>query len=286
MFILREGFLQRELWESFFRGVDPDRYRCFHYSIEGSDAPAVESLLTFANTLNPQYGHVSYVATVLKMLALGLQDPENGKFILLSESCIPLVRFETIFDQVMHDDRTYLYHFQVGSGGEQLITDYPDEETGRDPEKTRLFLDFFGPDAIPWVDGRYREIRDTTGLDRQRFHKFGAQGICFHRDFAQFLIDTKDDLANFEDVRFVEEYYYLCPLKRRDIPFDRYVHRKNLMSVDWYGSRPKTYHELSAELVDQMRGWDFCFLRKVAGDCRIDEDLRAHILEEDRFSRT
>lgn len=284
MFIVREGFLQQRLWEAFFRDADPDRYECLYYPINGIDDPNIGNLVRFANTLNPQYGHVSYVETVLMMLEHGLGDPLSYKFILLSESCIPLVSFDTIFDRVMQDDKTYLYHFQVGTGEEASITketrtEYTDVEAASQTEKSSLFLHFFSGYAIGWVNGRYGKISDKDGVERKRFHKFSAQGICFQREFVGFLLETKADLANYEDVQFIEEHYYLCPLNKRNIPFDKYVRRENLMSVSWWGCRPKVYSELSPDLIDRMRGWGYCFLRKVAHDCRIDDELVDHILE-------
>lgn len=283
MFIVREGFLQQRLWEAFFRDADPALYDCFYYSIDSVDEPNVRNLVRFPNTLNPQYGHVTYVETVLMMLEHGLREPRNEKFILLSESCIPLESFDRIFHRVMQDDKTYLYHFQVGGGDKaskagETKPEYLETEAVAQPERSGLFRHFFGRGAIRWVSDRFNEIRDKSGIERKRFHKFVAQGICFQRAFAEFLVETKADLANYADVRFIEEYYYLCPLNKRKIPFDRYVRKENLMSASWWNYRPKVYSELSPDLIDRMRAWEYCFLRKVAQDCHIDDELMAHIL--------
>ena len=287
LFIVREDLVQKRLWEEFFQDADPERYECLYYSISGDSHPNIENLVGFPNTLNPQYGHFSYVQVVLMLLAYGVRNPRNYKFILLSESCIPLTSFQTVFNQVMSDDKSYLYHFQVGTGEEREITDYtpmeyPDEETSRDPELSSMFWYFFGPTSIGSTSFRYDQITDRNGIDRRKFHKFLAQGICFQRAFVEFLIETKGDLDSYQNVQFIEEHYYLCPLNKRKIPFSSYILKKCLMAVTWEGCRPKQYTSstpVTQELVDRMRGWEFCFMRKVDGSCPMNDYLISYILE-------
>ena len=59
MFVVREGFLLQRLWEEFFRDADHDRCNFFYFSINAVDEPNVNNPVRFANTLNPQYGHVT-----------------------------------------------------------------------------------------------------------------------------------------------------------------------------------------------------------------------------------
>lgn len=288
MFIVREGLLQPRLWEAFFGDADPDRYDCYYLSIKGPikgcPEPDIANLVPISPAEEPRYAHVSYVEAVLTMLARGMEDPRAYKFILLSESCIPLVSFDTLYDRVMGDEMSYLYHFRMDGEEEEGVAaqareGYPDAQSAARPGKVELFAHFFGPNTVYWVDRRYAEIRDTTGLRRERFHKYPAQGVCFQRAFAEFLLATREDLENFTGVRSIEEFYYLCPLNKRGIPFERHVRRENLMSFSWWGCRPKEYTELTPALVDRMRGWDYCFMRKVAARCVIDEPLIDHILE-------
>lgn len=283
LFIVREGFRQRRLWEAFFDQADPALHACYYLSIRGGDDPDIANLVTFPSALKPQYAHFTYVEAVLSMLQRGLEDPLGYKFILLSESCIPLVDFATLYRRVMGDEMSYLYHFRMDGEWEEGVapearTVYPDPESAAQPGKAELFAHFFGPATVRWVDRRYDEIKDKRGIRRALFHKFPAQGICFQRAFADFLVATREDLENFTEVRSVEELYYLCPLNKRGIPFDRHVRRESLISFSWWGSRPKEYSELTPEIIDRMRGWGYCFLRKVAPDCVVDDVLIDYLL--------
>lgn len=284
MFIVREGFLQPRLWESFFRLADPERYQCFFYSLDDSYIPKVSNLVQFPNTINPKRGDATYINTVLMMLEHGLGESQNYKFILLSESCIPLIGFDAVYDHVMADDKSYLYHFQVGTGNEEEIngqtkTQYLETEAVTNPVKSKWFTHFFGPRSIRWVNGRFNAIRNKDGIDRELFHKFPAQGICFERELAKFLVETKSDLANYQDVGFLDEYYYLCPLNKRNVPFEHYVRKRNLIAVYWLGSRPQVHSEISIELINRLRRWQYCFLRKISSNCLIDDELTSYILK-------
>jgi hypothetical protein len=291
LFIARKDINQQRLWERFFAGADRNRYACFLYSISETEAPGIPRLTHFGNSQDPQYGHHSYVRTVLMLLRQGLKDPRNQKFILLSESCIPLNGFESIYRELMNEPRSQIYHFTVGNGNEKDIspdtpTQFMNEVASGDDDIRQMFQGFYGPRAINHMNLRYGAIRDKSHVTRQAFPKFQAQGITFSRDFARFLLQTQGDLDEFEDVRFIEEHYYLCPLLRRGIPFERYISKKNLMSVVWRGAKPREYRKrsemdtLTPELVDLVRSKGLCFLRKLPDCYPIDDVLSAHILGE------
>lgn len=59
VFIVREGIVQRRLWEGFSADADPERFACLYLSIRGDAGPGIRNLVEFHSSVRPQLGHVT-----------------------------------------------------------------------------------------------------------------------------------------------------------------------------------------------------------------------------------
>uniref|UniRef100_A0A2N9IP17 Uncharacterized protein n=1 Tax=Fagus sylvatica TaxID=28930 RepID=A0A2N9IP17_FAGSY len=58
------------------------------------------------------WGKISMVDAERRLLANALQDLDNQHFVLLSDSCVPLYRFQYIYDYLMHTNISFVDCFQ------------------------------------------------------------------------------------------------------------------------------------------------------------------------------
>jgi len=87
------------LWYQYLKNIDRDKYNIYiHYK---HDIPLLYfnkyKLLT---TIPTQYGGISIVMAQLLLLQEALKDKDNQHFIWLSQACVPLKSFDTIYNSL------------------------------------------------------------------------------------------------------------------------------------------------------------------------------------------
>ena len=55
-----------------------------------------------------EWGKFSLVEAELRLTANALLDPSNQRFVLLSESCIPLFNFSTVYSYLLNSTQTFV----------------------------------------------------------------------------------------------------------------------------------------------------------------------------------
>lgn len=121
MFLVKGSLPLAPLWEEFFK-----RHKGF-YSIYVHSDPSFNSSMEMENGVfhgrripsqEVQWGRFSMVEAELRLLANALLDVSNQRFILLSESCIPLFNFTTIYSYLINSTQTYIESYDdVGPTG-------------------------------------------------------------------------------------------------------------------------------------------------------------------------
>ncbi|KAH6810089.1 core-2/I-branching beta-1 [Perilla frutescens var. frutescens] len=113
MFLTRGRLPLAPLWEMFFKGNEGLLSIYLHTLPEFAYEPSNSS--AFYNRRIPsklvQWGKPSMIDAEKRLLANALLDFSNERFILLSESCIPLFNFSTIYDYLTNSDRSFLSAF-------------------------------------------------------------------------------------------------------------------------------------------------------------------------------
>uniref|UniRef100_A0A0D9XI27 Uncharacterized protein n=1 Tax=Leersia perrieri TaxID=77586 RepID=A0A0D9XI27_9ORYZ len=101
MFLVRGELPLRPLWEKFFSGQRIDHYTIYvhaHPSYNFTGSPDSVFHGRYVPSKIAKWGDASLVEAERRLLANALLDAGNQRFVLLSESCIPVYNFTTIHD--------------------------------------------------------------------------------------------------------------------------------------------------------------------------------------------
>ncbi|KAL8540973.1 hypothetical protein ACS0TY_002304 [Phlomoides rotata] len=100
MFLTRGPLPMLPLWERFFSGQGVEKYSIYVHALPGFDLNVTNSSVFYRRQIPSQvvkWGSVSLVDAEKRLLANALLDFSNERFILLSESCIPIYNFPTVY---------------------------------------------------------------------------------------------------------------------------------------------------------------------------------------------
>ncbi|KAM7267110.1 hypothetical protein ACFE04_009276 [Oxalis oulophora] len=250
MFLVRGAVTLAPLWEMFFKGHEG------YYSIYVHSSPEFnESVLersVFYNRRIPskevQWGMFNMLEAERRLLANSLLDISNQRFVLLSESCIPLFNFTTVYNHLI--------------------------------ASTKVFVESYD---FPSPVGRGRYNRKMLPLINLHQWRKGSQWFQIDRDLAiEVISDTKYATVFKKHCKpscFSDEHYLPT------FVFIKYQRNWNrtLTLVDWRkrGSHPTSFrrNEVTVEFLERLRsdggrrqcgggGGKACYLfaRKFSGD--------------------
>jgi hypothetical protein len=106
-FLIYDTVHHELLWHEFFQKGSPSQYTIQIHTKE-------EKTLSFFEkykipSIKTEYGTISIVAAQTRLLEYALRDPEVQHMIFLSQSCIPLKSFETIYNY-LNPEKSYFTH--------------------------------------------------------------------------------------------------------------------------------------------------------------------------------
>ncbi|KAI3448375.1 hypothetical protein Pfo_005040 [Paulownia fortunei] len=104
MFLTRGPLPMLPLWERFFSGQDVEKYSIYVHALPGFELKVSNSSVFYRRQIPSQHvewGSVSLVDAEKRLLANALLDFSNERFVLLSESCIPIYNFLTVYKYLM-----------------------------------------------------------------------------------------------------------------------------------------------------------------------------------------
>lgn len=211
MFLTRGPLPLVPLWEKFFRGHEG------LYSIYVHPTP---SFKLNVNSTSPfyrreirsqvvQWGHTNMYDAERRLLANALLDFSNERFILLSETCIPVFNFSTVYNYLMKSEHSFVQSF---------------DEPGRDGR------------------GRYRKKMAPEVTLRQ--WRKGSQWFEIHRKLAINIISDTKYYEKFKayctPTCYVDEHYLPTIL---NIKFGSLNSNRSITWVDWSrgGSHPAMF---------------------------------------------
>lgn len=99
------------LWDKFFDGHEGK----FSVYVHASQEKPIHESRYFINrdirSDKVAWGQVSMIDAERRLLANALRDPDNHHFVLLSDSCIPLHKFEYVYNYLMYTNVSYIDSF-------------------------------------------------------------------------------------------------------------------------------------------------------------------------------
>ncbi|KAK1434449.1 hypothetical protein QVD17_00192 [Tagetes erecta] len=115
LFLTRGPLPFLPLWERFFDAQDVIKYSIYIHTNPASNL-RVEKSSVFYNRQIPsqaaEWGTLSLVDAERRLLGNALLDFSNERFVLLSESCIPIYNFPTIYDYLVKSKYSFLDSYE------------------------------------------------------------------------------------------------------------------------------------------------------------------------------
>ncbi|KAG8097672.1 hypothetical protein GUJ93_ZPchr0013g37061 [Zizania palustris] len=259
LFLTNSDLTFSPLWEKFFRG----HHHLFNLYVHADPYSVVELPPTpsfrgrFVPAKATQRATPTLISAARRLLATALlDDPSNQFFAILSQSCIPLHPFPTLYNVLLSDN--------AGPHG-----------------RHRSFIEIM--DNASMLHDRYYARGDDVMLPEVPYDQFRA-GSQF------FVLTRKHAIMVVRDMRLWRKFKLPCLIKRRDscYPEEHYFPtlldmqdpegctKYTLTRVNWTDSvegHPHTYRpwEVSANLIRELRKsngtYSYMFARKFAPDC-------------------
>ncbi|KAL3814553.1 hypothetical protein ACJIZ3_015821 [Penstemon smallii] len=104
MFMTRGPLPMLPLWERFFKGQDVEKYSIYVHTLPGFELNVTNTSVFYGRQIPSQHvewGSVLLVDAEKRLLANALLDFSNERFVLLSESCIPIYNFPTVYNYLI-----------------------------------------------------------------------------------------------------------------------------------------------------------------------------------------
>ncbi|PON52134.1 Glycosyl transferase [Parasponia andersonii] len=117
LFLARRNLPLDFLWGSFFENADAANFSIYIHSAPGFvfDESTTRSRYFHARQLRKSiqvaWGESSMIQAEKLLLAEALEDPANQRFVLLSDSCVPLYNFSYIYNYLMASPSSFVDSF-------------------------------------------------------------------------------------------------------------------------------------------------------------------------------
>ncbi|CAA0839818.1 Core-2/I-branching beta-1-6-N-acetylglucosaminyltransferase family protein [Striga hermonthica] len=115
MFLTRGPVVLAPLWEMFFKG-HRGLYSVYVHSDPNYNGSEPEGSVFHGRRIDSKevkWGNVNMVEAERRQLAHALLDVSNERFVLLSESCIPLYNFSTVYSYLLGSNYTYVESYDL-----------------------------------------------------------------------------------------------------------------------------------------------------------------------------
>lgn len=102
---------QSKVWEKFFKNNMNKCSIYVHPKFKAQVCPFFKRFII--NKIIPtSWGHVSLVDATNIMISKALKNPDNKKIILVSDSCIPIKKFDYIYNIVLKDNKSWFNYYK------------------------------------------------------------------------------------------------------------------------------------------------------------------------------
>ncbi|KAI4347200.1 hypothetical protein L6164_008034 [Bauhinia variegata] len=118
LFLTKGSLPLAPLWERFFKG-HKGFYSIYVHSHPSFNETEPESSVFYARRIPSKvvrWGEFNMIEAERRLLANALLDISNKRFVLLSESCIPLFNFSTVYSYLMKSTKTFVEAYDLAGG--------------------------------------------------------------------------------------------------------------------------------------------------------------------------
>jgi hypothetical protein len=224
------------IWKDFFNNNN-DKYSVYlhpKYLSKVSD-PFFKSKI-IKNRIPTEWGDISLVQATINLFKEAFLDDNNKKFILLSETCLPLYNFNYIYNKILENNITYIHH-------------------------------------LPWDTNkmkkeRYSKLLNQEQIDFKYFRK-QSQWLIFSRDDYTFLINHIKHINDYKNMFAPDEQFFINLFTQ----YKRQFINQMTTYVDWSNkTTPMEFNKLDNQLIDIGRVSGSLFIRKIKQNASINID--------------
>ncbi|CAK9159521.1 unnamed protein product [Ilex paraguariensis] len=225
MFLTRGPVLLWPLWEKFFAGHE-GLYSIYVHSNPSFNESELETSVFHGRRIpskEVEWGNVNMIEAERRLLANALLDFSNQRFVLLSESCIPLFNFSTVYSYLINS--------------------------------TNNFVEVYD---LPGPVGRGRYSPKMNPIIRIQQWRKGSQWFAMDRDLAIEVISDRKYLPVFQNYCngqcYSDEHYIPTYVNMK---FGERNSNRTLTWVDWSRGGPHptkfTTKDVTLELLQKLR---------------------------------
>ena len=249
---------QPEVWTKYFKGFE-GKYSiyCHPKFPEKVKTPWLQTAI-LPELVETGWGYITQAYACL--LKEAMKDPENIKFVTISESCIPLKPFQPFYDYLKKDDeRTSYVKFM-------RLSQY-DRQARIETQPNYQDIPSFQKHYARMCLSRYHVAKLLESPHLEFFHRMhvgdefflSSIGIEPDVDFVKPMEITYD---NWEDTKS-----RLLKLKEENqtlgqSPLDKDLYRRNKALQEEIGKNPKTYTTITTEEIETALHMESFFWRK------------------------
>ncbi|CAI9096151.1 OLC1v1032234C1 [Oldenlandia corymbosa var. corymbosa] len=230
MFLVRGPVLLAPFWEKFFKGHE-GLYSIYVHSSPSFNGSEPEDSVFHGRRIPSQeveWGNVNMIEAERRLLANALLDMSNQRFVLLSETCIPLFNFSTVYNYLINSTQSFVEAF---------------DEVG------------------PVGRGRYNS--QMQPLIKLRDWRKGSQWFELDRELATEVVSDKKYFRAFQDhckgSCYADEHYLPTFLNTK---FEKRIAKRGLTRVDWSrgGPHPRSFYRQDVHMgfLEEMRSGKSC----------------------------
>jgi len=176
--------------------------------------------------VKPEWGSHKIVEATRNLLLRAYRDPRNTRFILVSESDIPLYDPLTLYRQLMHETKSRVD-----------TTDFAH------PLDTYRWHWRFLTSIPPVTVKDWRKSGQFFSLIREHVHEI-LLDVAIFRAFERYCISFWDEEHDYYRVCYSDEHYIATLLKMKDKVEETYKSPNGIVAVDWSqgGEHPKEFY--------------------------------------------
>jgi hypothetical protein len=212
---------QPKIWNKFIDSWYNIYNHCKHPE-KIKEGPLYNTQIT--NTIDTHWGTWTIVQATLNLLTEALKNQENYKFVLISESCIPICSSNYIYNFLTKDDHSYIYAYKANLE-------------------------------------RFNYLLDPAYISKDSFTK-QSQWMTLNRELASFAVQKQHELLNYYKMFSPDEHFFVNLFLKYNLPFKN--QELTFCDWSQNEFHPKEFQVLTTNQLNTFRKKGFLFLRKVS----------------------
>jgi hypothetical protein len=206
-----------KIWDKYLRGKK-DKYNIYIHP-KYAEKTIWKKNCIISNLKDTEWGFIT--KAYLELLKEAYKDPDNYKFITISESCIPIQSFDNFYEAVINDDRSWIKSMKIS---------YYNYKIRINPQLTKPKPKKFIKNYARFCLNRYH-VRELISKEKELefFHKMHV-GDEFFLSVLYPLKNIKDFAVTYDDWDYVKKQGFEIKEKIKKLYEQNNINEKNKLN--------------------------------------------------------